>query len=86
MRSAMITFAPRHYLTTLVIEFSLSFGCTGPGYSMPSSARSSAKQVHVGVKKASTPISSHAPPIDFFIDEVEVAILTTSGGAGLCID
>ena len=41
---------------TLVIDFSLSFGFTGPGYSMPSSARSSAKQVHVGVKKTSTPI------------------------------
>ena len=53
MRSAMINFAPKHYLTTLVIDFSLSFGRTGPGYSMPSSA-SSAK--HVGVKKTSTPI------------------------------
>ena len=41
---------------TLVIDFSLSFGFTGPGYSMPSSARSSAKQAHVGVKKTSTPI------------------------------
>ena len=41
---------------TLVIDFSLSFGFTGPGYSMPSSARSSAKQVHVGVKKTSSPI------------------------------
>jgi hypothetical protein len=47
---------PKHYLTTLVIDFSLSFGFTGPGYSMPSSARSSAKQAHVGVKKTSTPI------------------------------
>ncbi len=47
---------PKHYLTTLVVDFSLSFGFIGPGYSMPSSARSSAKQVHVGVKKTSTPI------------------------------
>ena len=54
MRSAMITFAPKHYVTALVmIDFSLSFGRTGPGYSMPSSA-SSAK--HVGVKKTLTPI------------------------------
>ena len=54
MRSAaMITFAPRHYLTTLVKDFSLSFGHTGPGYSMTSSA-SSAK--HDGIKKTSTPI------------------------------
>ena len=37
-------------------------------------------------RKPQPRFSSHAPPIDFFIDEVEVAILTTSGGAGLCID
>ena len=84
MRSAMINFAPKHYLTTLVIDFSLSFGHTGPGYSMPSPA-SSAK--HVGVKKTSTPIflTCSAHHTFFRIDEVEVAILT-SGGAGLCID
>ena len=55
MRSAaMITFAPRHYLTSLVTDVSISFRHTGPGYSMPSSA-SSAK--HNGSKKTSTPIS-----------------------------
>ena len=47
---------PKHYLTTLVVDFSLSFGFTGPGYySIPSSARS-AKKAHVSVKKTSTPI------------------------------
>jgi hypothetical protein len=35
-------------------------------------------------RKPQPRFSSRAPPIDFFIDEVEVAILTTSGGAGLC--
>jgi hypothetical protein len=83
MRPDMITFAPKHYLTTLVIEFSLSFGCTGPGYSMPSSA-TSAK--HIGIKKPQPRFCSHAPPIDFFIDEVKVVAIFSSGGAGVCID
>ena len=63
MHSAMITFAPKHYLTTLVMDFSLSFGSTGPGYSMPSPA-SLAK--HVGIKTTAylnSDFFSHAPPI-----------------------
>ncbi len=64
MHSAMITFAPKqHCLANLVIVFSLTFGHTDPGYSMPSPANSAK---HVGIKTTAhlnPGFFSHAPPI-----------------------
>jgi hypothetical protein len=61
--SAIVAFAPKYYLTTLVIDFSLSFGRTGPDYLMPSPASSAKHVVFKTTDQLKPDFFSHAPPI-----------------------